>query len=76
MKKWLMIIGGVIAVIVGIWLIVIFAPRVLTFLEGIVGIVVVAVGGIVLVIGISELKEKVATKAASENKKQGGESEK
>ena len=76
MKKWLMIIGGAIAVIVGIWLIIVFAPRVLTLLQSIVGIVVGAVGGIVLVIGISELKEKAGEKAISENKKQEGESEK
>lgn len=41
----------------GIWLIVIFASRVLTFLEGIVGIAAGVVGGIVLTIGISELEE-------------------
>ena len=57
MKKWLKIIGGAVIVLVGIWLIVIFAPRVLTFLEGIVGIAAGAVGGIILAIGISELKE-------------------
>jgi len=57
MKKWLKIIGGAIATVVGIWLIVIFAPRVLLFLEGIVGIAVAVVGVIILAIGISELKE-------------------
>ena len=57
MKKWLKIIGGAVIVAGGIWLIVIFAPRVLTFLEGIVGIAAGAVGGIILAIGISELKE-------------------
>jgi len=57
MKKWLKIIGGGVVLAVGIWLIVIFAPRVLTFLEGIVGIAAGTVGGIVLTIGISELKE-------------------
>ncbi|MCD6231954.1 hypothetical protein J7K28_04925 [Candidatus Aerophobetes bacterium] len=76
MKKWLEVIGGAIAVVIGIWLIVIFAPQVLTFLEGIVGIAVGGIGGIVLAIGISELKEGVAEKAVSENKKQGEESEK
>jgi len=57
MKKWLKIIGGGVVLAVGIWLIVIFAPRVLTFLEGIVGIAAGTVGGIVLAIGISEFKE-------------------
>lgn len=57
MKKWLKIIGGVVATVVGIWLIVIFAPEVLMFLEGIVGIVAALVGLVVLAIGISELKE-------------------
>jgi len=57
MKKWLKIIGGVVATVVGIWLIVIFAPEVLIFLEGIVGIAAALVGLVVLAIGISELKE-------------------
>jgi len=57
MKKWLKIIGGVVATVVGIWLIVIFASEVLMFLEGIVGIAAAVVGLIVLAIGISELKE-------------------
>ncbi len=57
MKKWLKIIGGAVATAVGIWLIVIFAPRVLVFLEGIVGIVVAAIGLIILAIGVSEVKE-------------------
>ena len=57
MKKWLMIIGGAIATIIGIWLIVIFASQVLVFLEGIVGVAAAVVGVIVLAIGISELKE-------------------
>ena len=57
MKKWLKIIGGVIATVVGIWLIVIFASDVLIFLKGIVGIVAAVVGLVVLAIGISELKE-------------------
>ncbi len=57
MKKWLKIIGGLIATVVGIWLIVIFAPDVLIFLKGIVGIVAAVVGLVVLAIGISELKE-------------------
>jgi len=57
MKKWLKIIGGAVATAVGIWLIVVFAPRVLVFLEGIVGIVVAAIGLIILAIGVSEVKE-------------------
>ena len=57
MKKWLMVLGGAIAAIIGIWLIVIFASQVLTFLKGIVGVAAVIVGIIVLAIGISELKE-------------------
>ncbi len=57
MKKWLKILGGAVATAVGIWLIVIFAPMVLTFLEGIVGIAAALVGLIILAIGISELKE-------------------
>ena len=57
MKKWLMIVGGAIATIVGIWLVVIFASSVLTFLKGIVGVAAIVIGIIVLAIGISELKE-------------------
>ncbi|MCD6231588.1 hypothetical protein J7K28_03000 [Candidatus Aerophobetes bacterium] len=57
MKKWLMIVGGAIATIVGIWLVVIFASSVLTFLKGIVGVAAIVIGVIVLAIGISELKE-------------------
>ena len=57
MKKWLMIVGGVIATIIGIWLIVIFASQVLIFLKGIVGVAAAVIGIIVLAIGISELKE-------------------
>jgi len=57
MKKWPMVIGGAICTVVGIWLIVIFAPQVLLFLEGIVGILAGAVGGVILFIGINELKE-------------------
>jgi hypothetical protein len=57
MKKWLKIVGGVITTAVGIWLIVIFASEVLIFLQGIIGITAIAIGLIVLVIGISELKE-------------------
>ncbi|MFQ5835400.1 MAG: hypothetical protein ACE5HR_05715 [bacterium] len=57
MKKWLKILGGAVATAVGIWLIVIFAPMVLIFLQGIVGIAAALVGLIILAIGISELKE-------------------
>jgi len=57
MKKWLKIVGGAVATAVGIWLIVLFAPRVLVFLEGIVGIAVALIGLIILAIGISEIKE-------------------
>ncbi len=57
MKKWLKIIGGVVATAVGIWLIVIFASEVLIFLVGIVGIAAALIGLIVLAIGVSELKE-------------------
>jgi len=57
MKKWLKIIGGVVATAVGIWLIVVFASEVLIFLEGIVGIAAAVIGLIVLAIGVSELKE-------------------
>lgn len=57
MKKWLKILGGAVATAVGIWLIVIFAIQVLTFLQGVVGIAAAVVGLVVLAIGISELKE-------------------
>ncbi len=57
MKKWLKIIGGVVATAVGVWLVVIFASEVLIFLEGIVGIAAAVIGLIILAIGISELKE-------------------
>ena len=57
MKKWLKIVGGVIATAVGIWLIVIFASEVLIFLKGIIGIAAALIGLIILAIGVSELKE-------------------
>ncbi len=57
MKKWLKIIGGVVVTAVGVWLVVIFASKVLIFLEGIVGIAAAVIGLIILAIGISELKE-------------------
>ncbi len=57
MKKWLKIVGGAVATAVGILLIVLFAPEVLVFMEGIVGIAVAMVGLIILAIGISEIKE-------------------
>lgn len=57
MKKWLKIIGGLVATAVGIFLIVIFAPQVLELLQGVVGIIAAAVGIILVVIGISESKE-------------------
>ena len=56
MKKWFMVVGGVICAVVGIWLIVIFAPEVLLFLQGIVGILAGVVGAVVLFIGISEFR--------------------
>jgi len=56
-KKWLKIVGGVVATAVGVWLVVIFASEVLIFLEGIVGIAAAVIGLIILAIGISELKE-------------------
>jgi hypothetical protein len=56
MKNWLMAIGGGLALIVGVWLIVFFAPRVLVFLEGIVGILAGGVGGVLLFIGIDGIK--------------------
>jgi len=57
MKKWLKIVGGAVATAIGIWLIVLFAPKVLIFLQGIVGIAAACVGIIILAIGISEIKE-------------------
>jgi len=57
MKKWLKIVGGAVATAAGIWLIVLFAPQVLVFVEGIVGISVALIGLIILAIGISEIKE-------------------
>jgi hypothetical protein len=57
MKKWLKIVGGAVATAVGILLIVLFAPKVLVLMEGIVGIAVAMVGLIILAIGISEIKE-------------------
>ena len=62
MKNWLMTIGGGVIIVVAIWLIVIFAPRVLFFLEGIVGILAGIVGGVILTIGISGIKTKVEEK--------------
>ena len=57
MKKWLKIVGGAVATAVGVWLVVIFASKVLIFLEGTVGIAAAVIGLIILAIGISELKE-------------------
>lgn len=57
MRKWLKVIGGAAIAAFGIWLIVIFAPQVLFFLEGIVGILAGVTGGVILFIGISELRE-------------------
>ena len=57
MKKWLKIVGGLIAIAVGIWLIVLFAPEVLQLLQGVVGIVAAAVGIVLLVIGVGESKD-------------------
>ena len=57
MKKWLKILGGGAATVLGIILIIIFAVQVLTFLQGIVGIAAAVVGLVVLAIGISELKD-------------------
>ncbi len=57
MKKWLKIIGGVVATAVGLWLIVVFASAVLIFLKGIIGIGAAMIGLIILAIGVSELKE-------------------
>ena len=57
MRKWLKIVGGAVATAVGIWLIILFAPEVLVFILGIVGIMAVLVGLIILAIGISEIKE-------------------
>ena len=57
MRKWLKIIGGVVATAVGICLVVVFVSEVLIFLKGIVGIAAAVVGLIILAIGVSELKE-------------------
>jgi len=73
MKNWLIAIGGVLTVILAIWLIVIFAPRVLLFLEGIVGILAGIIGGILLFVGIEGIrsgrveKKEMAVKASSKN---------
>ncbi len=57
MSKWLMVLGGLVSTVVGIYLIVIFASQVLLLLEGVVGILASLIGAIFLFIGISELKE-------------------
>ena len=57
MGKWLKIVGGALATAVGIGLLVLFAPEVLVFLKGVVGIGVALVGLVILAIGISEIKE-------------------
>ncbi|NQS90050.1 hypothetical protein HQ584_09695 [Patescibacteria group bacterium] len=62
MKNWLMAIGGGLIIVVAICLIVIFAPQVLLFLEGIVGILVGIAGGIILAIGISGVKARFEEK--------------
>jgi len=57
MSKWLMVLGGLVSTVAGIYLIVIFASQVLLLLEGVVGILASLIGAIFLFIGISELKE-------------------
>ena|GEM_PF-1093425 len=62
MKNWLMAVGGGLIIVLAVWLIVIFAPQVLFFLEGIVGILAGIAGGIILAIGISGVKTKLEEK--------------
>jgi threonine/homoserine/homoserine lactone efflux protein len=62
MKNWLMAVGGALALILGIWLIVFFAPRVLVFLESIVGILAGIAGGVLLFLGIDGIKTQRAEK--------------
>lgn len=78
MKNWLFAIGGGVIIGAAVWLIVIFAPQVLLFLEGIVGIAAGVVGGIVLVIGVSgvrsniEERRKEQPKTAQADSSEGG----
>ena len=62
MKNWLMTIGGGLIIVLGVWLVVIFAPQVLLFLEGIVGILAGIAGAVILAIGISRVKTKFEEK--------------
>ena len=62
MKNWLMTIGGGLIIVLGVWLVVIFAPQVLFFLEGIVGILAGIAGAVILTIGISGVKTKFKEK--------------
>jgi len=59
MKSYLMAIRGALVLALGIWLIVFFAPRVLIFLEGIMGILARIVGGILFFVGIDGIKTAV-----------------
>lgn len=64
MRNWLMALGGGVIIGVVIWLIVIFAPQVLLFLEGIVGIAAGIVGGVILAIGASGVRSALEEKRA------------
>ncbi|MBE0479271.1 hypothetical protein IBX65_09205 [Candidatus Aerophobetes bacterium] len=69
MKNWLMAIGGGAIIVVAIWLIVIFAPQVLVFLKGIVGIAAGIAGGALLAIGAGGVKTALTEKRANKEKK-------
>jgi len=75
MKKWMMVLGGVVLVIVAIILIVIFAGQVLEFLQGIVGILAGLAGAILLFIGVSDIRaDREMQRQEAEEKRKSAES--
>ena len=58
MKDWLATIGGALIVILAVWLVVTFAPQVLFFLKGIIGVLAGMTGVIFLFFGINGIRAK------------------
>ena len=58
MKDWLAAIGGVLIVSLAVWLVVTFAPQVLLFLKGIIGVLAGMTGVIFLFFGIQGIRAK------------------
>jgi len=70
MKKWLFAVGGVLLLVLAVFLIVIFAGKVLLFLEGIVGIIAGLAGAVVLFIAAEEIRSDRQMKKENERQKE------